>query len=362
MYKKIEFKLMGNPLNLFLLVNRYGCNFRYLGRLLLYILKSIFFFPFYFLESIFFSKSYSKMKIDQSPIFILGHHRSGTTLLHKLISQDPMFCYFKNRDILFPRLNIPGKKILKLFLTFIIRTFRIKTFAYNNVLFELDDPQEEDTCITGMFEPGTFYWKFVFPNSRYDPLKMIEPEIANQKWKNAYGFYLKRIQYHNKSKKLLLKNPPNTARVRTLLEIFPNAKFIYINRDPYEIIYSTIRLWKKGLKAFSLQRYDDNLIEDLVFKYFIEVYKKYISEKDYIPLTNLIEVKYDDLKSDPLSVIKTIYHKFNLNFDTIEEPLLKQINKEKEYKEFKYQRRERVDDKIKLILNEMSLSSSVIHN
>ncbi|WP_242118840.1 sulfotransferase family protein [Aestuariivivens sediminicola] len=302
------------------------------------------------------------MKIDQSPIFILGHHRSGTTLLHKLISQDPQFCYFKNSDIIFPRLNTPGKKILKLFLTFIIRTFRIKTFAYNNVLFELDDPQEEDMCMTGMFEPDTFYWKFVFPNSRYDPLMVIEPEIANQKWKNTYSFYLKRVQYHNKSKKLLFKNPPNTARVKTLLEIFPNAKFIYINRDPYEIIYSTIRLWKKGLQVFSLQRYNDILIEDLVFKYFKAFHKKYISEKDFIPLANLIEVKYDDLKTDPLSVIKTIYHKFNLNFDTIEEPLLKQINKEKEYKVFKYQRKERLDNRIKLMLNEMTMSSLIIYN
>ena len=37
----------------------------------------------------------------------------------------------------------------------------------------------------------------------------------------------------------LSKNPPHTGRVRTLLEMFPNAKFIYLKRNPYTVLESS---------------------------------------------------------------------------------------------------------------------------
>ena len=34
-------------------------------------------------------KYQNKSKIDQPPVFIIGHWRSGTTMLHELMIQDP---------------------------------------------------------------------------------------------------------------------------------------------------------------------------------------------------------------------------------------------------------------------------------
>lgn len=361
MRKEQGFRFLGNPFNLLVLVFRYGLSLKCLGRFLIYFIKSLLFSPFYLFESIFFSRTYSKMVIAPSPVFILGHHRSGTTLLHKLLSADPRFCYFKNSDILFPKIKIPGKKWIKRSIMFIIRALKLKTFAYNNVLFDLDDPQEEDMCITGMFEPGTFYWKFVFPASGYDPLKQVAPGTMGKRWKEIYSFHLKRLQYFNKTKRLLLKNPPNTGRIKTLLELFPDAQFVYINRDPYEVIYSSLRLWKKALQVFSLQRYDDDLIEDRVFYFYKAFYDKYHSEKNLIPLENLIEIHYDELKADPLSVILEIYNKFDWNVAGIKDPLLNKVNVEKKYTGFTYQRNGRLDKRIQLLDQEMAAPAGVIN-
>ena len=361
MRKDQGFRFIGNPFNLLILVFRYGLHLKYLGRFLIYFIKSLLLSPFYLFESIFFGRSYSKTVFDQPPVFILGHHRSGTTLLHKLLSADPRFGYFKNSNILFPRIHIPGKNWIKRSIMFIIRMLKIKTFAYNNVLFELDDPQEEDMCMTGMFEPGTFYWKFVFPASGYDPLSQIASGKMGKRWKEMYSFHLKRIQYHNKTKRLLLKNPPNTARIKTLLELFPDAQFVYINRDPYEVIYSSLRLWKKGLQAFSMQRYDDNLVEDHVFYYYKSFYDKYHSEKNLIPAENLIETHYDELQADPLSVIMEIYKKFDWDFAGIKDQVLNKINVEKNYKGFNYQRNGRLDKRIQLLGRELAAPAAVIN-
>jgi hypothetical protein len=50
------------------------------------------------------------------------------------------------------------------------------------------------------------------------------------------------VLFLQQDKRLVLKSPPHTARVRLLREIFPGAKFVHISRDPYEIYQSTKRV------------------------------------------------------------------------------------------------------------------------
>ena len=50
----------------------------------------------------------------------------------------------------------------------------------------------------------------------------------------------------------LSKNPPHTGRVRTLLEMFPNAKFIYLKRNPYTVFESTRSFFTNTIKPQQL--------------------------------------------------------------------------------------------------------------
>ena len=61
----------------------------------------------------------------------------------------------------------------------------------------------------------------------------------------------------------MLKSPTHTARVRTILEVFPDAKFIHIVRDPLVLFPSTVRLWKSlsEVQGFQIPRDDAGWIE-----------------------------------------------------------------------------------------------------
>jgi len=257
--------------------------------------------------------------------------------------------YFKNRDIIFPKLKIPGRELVKRFLKGVMKRLKVKSFAYNNVLFDLDDPQEEDMCIAGMLDRQSFYWAFVFPKTAtysFDELVQYKRSSMGQKWKENYLYHLKRLQYFNKDKRLVLKNPPNTARLKHILDLFPNARIIYIYRNPSDVIYSVRRLWAKGLTAFSLQSFDESMIEDKIFAYYKKFHDAYRTERNLIPPDHLVEIRYEELETDPLSVIKEIYHHFNWNMEGSIARIQDKINEEKKYMKFSYRKDEVLDRRI----------------
>ena len=42
--------------------------------------------------------------------------------------------------------------------------------------------------------------------------------------------------------RLLIKSPVHTGRVKLLLDLFPNAQFIYIHRNPYQVFKSAVHM------------------------------------------------------------------------------------------------------------------------
>ena len=67
-----------------------------------------------------------------------------------------------------------------------------------------------------------------------------------------------------KGKRLILKNPTNTARIKFLLELYLEAQFIHISRNPYVVYMSTIHFYKKMVQAFSFQNVSDDDLENYI--------------------------------------------------------------------------------------------------
>ncbi|TFG37549.1 MAG: sulfotransferase, partial [Candidatus Aminicenantes bacterium] len=62
---------------------------------------------------------------------------------------------------------------------------------------------------------------------RYVMFEDVSPTVV-EKWQAIYLRFLKKLTFSSGGKRLLLKNPANTARIRVLLELFPDAKFIHV--------------------------------------------------------------------------------------------------------------------------------------
>jgi len=137
-------------------------------------------------------------------------------------------------------------------------------------------------------------------------------EKEHEEWRRAYLYVLRTATLHSKGKRLVLKNPVNTCRISALLDLFPDAKFVHICRDPYDVLKSSLHLYRSVLDLVSLQEIDDAQIERYVLKFYGLMLKRYLEERHLIPESNLVEVRYENLDREPLREIERIYAELGL--------------------------------------------------
>ena len=97
-------------------------------------------------------------------------------------------------------------------------------------------------------------------------------------------------------RRLVLKNPANTGRIRALLNLFPDAKFIHIYRNPYDVFLSTVWLQRSVIPRSQVQDISPDTVEAHVLRFYIQLQQKYLAEKDLIPAGSLAEVRFEDWK------------------------------------------------------------------
>jgi hypothetical protein len=131
-------------------------------------------------------------------------------------------------------------------------------------------------------------------------------------WTNGFAFLLNKISLANHSKQLVLKSPPNTARIKFLLSIFPNAKFIFIHRNPYEVYLSNKRFWKVIQKIFALGGTKSVDVNSIILDTYSQIMHRYLLEKYLIPKGQLIEISYEELIQKPLESMRQIYETIDL--------------------------------------------------
>lgn len=266
----------------------------------------------FLVQRILFSKKIQRISMeDHPPVFILGLWRTGTTHLHYLMAQDRQFGYLKNHQAFTFNFSLLSLDRLNKILSIFVPGRR----PQDNVKVTLDDPAEEEQPFCTTTTHSSIH-SFFFPQNRsyFNKYHLFEgiSEEEKKQWKKDYLYLLKGIVYYGKKKKLLLKNPHNTGRVKELLELFPQAKFIFIHRDPYTVFRSTRKLYNRMISSQFLQPCTQKEIEQLILNDNARILNKYLSERELIPEGNLVEIAFDELEKAPLETIKQIYSTLDL--------------------------------------------------
>jgi len=252
------------------------------------------------------------VQFEEAPVFIIGHWRSGTTHLHNLMSQDEQFGCVRMAQALSPDCAVTTRRWLP---GLFARVFPQKR-PMDNLTWPMDAPQEEEIPLAKM-TPYSWYMQFFFPRQAMELLTKgvlfdrTSRRVGNEV-KRKYLQILKTASHLDGGRRLLLKNPVNTARIPMLLDLFPNAKFVAIHRSPYEVYPSAINLHRKILNLTSLQEFDDQLIEDNVLAIYEQVMSAYFANRYLIPKENLVEVGYADLDERPYETIRSIYEQLDI--------------------------------------------------
>ena len=315
------------------------------------------------LQSALFANKVNRISLeDHPPVFILGLWRSGTTHLHYMMARDPNLGYLNNHQAFSFNFSLLSFNKLNKFLNIFVPSKR----PQDNVKLTLDEPAEEEQPFSTI-SPYSSIHAFFFPNNQdyFTKYHLFEGISEEEKkgWQKDYLFLLKNIAFYNNKKDLLLKNPHNTGRVKELLELFPDAKFIFLHRDPYTVFRSTKRLYAKMINTQFLQFMSLKETENLIIEQNARILDKYLRERSMIPKGNLVEVRFSDLEASPLETLSKIYNSLGMTgyedalprikeylgstkdykkniYHNLPQPLIKKINRKWDswFTEFEYQK------------------------
>jgi hypothetical protein len=254
------------------------------------------------------------VSFDPPPVFIVGHWRSGTTLLHNLMSRDPAFCFPTIVDALRPYDFYPNP--FDFITRGILLRFLPPTRPMDEVRLDPDLPQEEEFALATMGAPS-FFNCFYFPKhmSRVFAEEVLFASGSDdvlRLWRDNLTYYLAKLAALNPGRRLLLKNPAHSARIPQLLALFPGAKFIHIHRDPSAVFQSTRRLYHRMLPLLALQDYQLADIDSHILWAYPEVMGRLLDSLAELPPGHAIAVRYDELVADPANTLKRIYRDGNL--------------------------------------------------
>lgn len=177
-------------------------------------------------------------------------------------------------------------------------------------------PQEEEVALSNL-SPHSFYVSWYFPRrmrelfQKYALFEGLSASAVDE-WKSVYLHLLRKATYHAKGRRLVLKNPVNTGRVGALLDLFPDAKFIHICRNPYDILDSTHRLFRTATDLVGLQSIDDSEIRDNVLSFYSQMMRRFVDERAKIHPDNFAEVRFEELERQPLAEMEKLYRALDL--------------------------------------------------
>jgi len=279
----------------------------------------------FLLDEIFF-RGYRQQKVE-APIFIIGNFRSGSTLLQRLIAQDKENMTAMKTWEIYLAPSITQRKLLKLAARVDTRLFNgwfkgllMKTdgSALGDIpmhrvgLWEVD----EDEGILMHNNTSTFSM-FVFPfMDAFEQYLYFDTCMPEDDKRMTMDFYYRMVQKHmylHDGKCYIAKNPAFSVKIDSLREYFPDAKFIYLVRNPVDMLASKTSffsfIWHYFGTPLEAYPFRDDLL-DLTrhwYTYSLERLKT-------IPDSEYLIMRYDQLIGELEESLKRIYHQFGINY------------------------------------------------
>jgi hypothetical protein len=332
--------LLGLPLKNFwklLSENKFKIDSQYLPRVLdLFYLAC---------RNSFFLRQENKIYNDQTkkpeilpPVFVLGHWRSGTTLLHSLLSLDDQFAYPTLFQVSKPYIFLCREPIVEK----VFANVTAQKRAMDNIVVSFNSPGEDEFALAvGSLRSPLIGWSF--PNrgeyyDRYLSLKDISVKELEE-WKKFFIWFMQKLSYRYPGKPLILKSPTHTSRIKTILDIFPQTKFIHIHRNPYDVFRSTRKLYQELISSeTNLQKFNKETIDSEILRRYRLMYEAFFEDRKLIPSGNYYEICYEDLEINKYTEIEKIYHSLKFSgFDQYSLKLIEYLETIKEYKKNAYE-------------------------
>jgi len=268
--------------------------------------------PFSIAERILLDGNLPSAQSLEPPVFILGHWRSGTTHLYNVMCKSGEWSFVPPLATGLPW-DMFG--IGRLFRPLLERALPEHRYI-DNIPVTPDSPQEDEIAIAnmtslsfyhGIYLPAAFD-RFLNRGVFFDGCSNAEID----EWTDRFLYLLRKLSKLQSGRRLLVKNPVYTARLPLLRQIFPGAKFIHIERNPYEVFQSMRNFYRKLFSEFALQSYAHVDIDEAVFSVYERMMSALAEDSRGIGAPDYLALKYEELDRDGLAALQMIYQQLQL--------------------------------------------------
>ena len=287
-----------------------GIDRAYVPRVLFVSLTTMLTSPLRLWEQVRYGRRIRSTVIHPAPIFIIGHWRSGTTHLQNLMCQDENLGYLSTFQAMAPGFCLVGGTTIKRFLAKQAKS-RYPTRLIDSIPLAFDGPQEDEFALANL-SPHSFVHTFSFPRRAQEIFERCvlfdgPSQSTRSQWIDSYLALLRKATLASGGKRLVVKNCAHTARIKTLLDLFPDAKFVHIFRNPYDVFLSTLYAHRTVLPRSQLQEIEPDHVETNVLGFYNQLMNRFLTDKSLIPPGNLVEIRFEDLEASPLAQLRHVY-------------------------------------------------------
>ncbi|NIM16913.1 MAG: hypothetical protein GTO45_33515 [Candidatus Aminicenantes bacterium] len=239
------------------------------------------------------------------PLFIVGLSRTGSTLLHRAIARDLSCRVLLYWEALHPfigrNVGLNHEEKSKKLAELKIKEMYLRMPDYFHIHeIKATAPEECNVLMRHTFCSMSFASEWHLP--RYAQW------LVNQDTTGSYRYYRKLLQlllWHKPGNFPVLKCPSHLLNLDAILNVFPDANFVWLHRDPISAIPSYLNLlsvfWGNGLsKSFV----------DFICHYSIRSLEMGMRVEKKIGPGQFLNVGYNELVNDPIAVILSIYNYF----------------------------------------------------
>jgi hypothetical protein len=135
-------------------------------------------------------------------------------------------------------------------------------------------------------------------------------------WERVFTHLMGKLWLDQGHRPLLIKNPVYTARIAHLRRLYPQARFIHVHRNPFEVFVSMRNFFAKLFEQFALQPYAQVDVDSVILRTYTRMMRRYLAESADLPAGTLVELGYTDLVQEPMRALRHIYDTLSLpNFE-----------------------------------------------
>jgi hypothetical protein len=256
----------------------------------------------------------------RAPVFLVGHARSGTTLLHRLMSLDgERFCTPRLYELYFPSLlqkkllralgafdrRFLGRRLARRVRRWEQRRYRATQDIHAMGLFK---PEEDDVFF--YYSCASGFWMTKLPYLGKLDFYSVDrwPERKRRRLMRFYRDCVQRQLYLDGPEKVYVsKSPVFAGRVGALLEEFPDARFGITMRDPNETIPSLLKLLQTSYRLYGVDDAEAARALRAQIEISIDTYRHPLAVLAQRPDVKRAAVDYVELTGAPRATLEKLY-------------------------------------------------------